>query len=230
MIKCLVIDDDTVFLALMEHFVNQHPSLSLVGRCDSAAEAIKILSNQTVDLILLDIEMPGVNGLELVKSSNLVPQVIFVTAHTEYAVEAFEYDVTDYIVKPINQGRFDKAIDKAMSIAKYQELSANREHLYFKVNSKLVKILANNIIAVEAFGDYIKLYEGENRHVILGTLNNMQNTLNTSKFMRVHRRFIVKLEAIKNLQGHEVEMENGRKIQVSRNMKAELVARLNITV
>jgi len=224
--RCLLIDDDEIFLSLMEVYVNEHPDLELVQSCSSATDAMNVVEDQPIDLILLDIEMPDITGIELVKSANLIPQVIFVTAHAGYAAEAFEYDVTDYIVKPINQNRFNMAIDRAINIFKYQELVAEQEYLFFKVGSDLVKILADNIIKVEAFGDYIKLFEGDNRHVILGTLNNMQNTLNSDKFMRIHRRYIVRLDAISNVKGQEIELENGQTALISRNKKSELLVKL----
>lgn len=226
MLKCLIIDDDNIFTALLEHFVNEHPELEFVNSFTDSNTASKALASQNIDLVLLDIEMPGMTGMELIKLARNVPQVIFITAHPEYAVEAFEYDVTDYIVKPLTQSRFTKAINKALDIARYQEFTRKKNELSFKVDGKYVRIDEKNIAYIQSHGDYIKIYEEDNRYVILGTLNNMQNTLDPEWFMRIHRRYIVNIKLIESVKGYNILLQNGEQIPVSRSLKSELVTRL----
>jgi len=225
-LKCIIVDDEEPFIELMEIFVRVHPRLELVSSCRSANDAREILANNDIDLMFLDIEMPGLSGMDLVRSSKHLPQVIFVSSHTEFALEAFEYDVTDYIVKPPTEQRFNKAVAKAIKTFGYQALVAEKEHLYFKVDSNLVKVKFNDISCVESLGDYIKLYEGDNRHIILATMNSMQNTLGADRFMRIHRKFIVSLEAITKIDNYNVELEGGKVIQVSKPNRQNLIARL----
>jgi len=224
---CLVVDDDAVFLELMVAYVMKHPQLHLAGACDGADEARGILESSSIDLLLLDINMPGISGFELLNSARFIPQVIFVTAHREYAVEAFEYDVTDYLVKPLTFDRFEEAIRKAMKIHGYQSLEAEEENLLVRVNSKLLKIACRNISHIEACGDYVQINERENTHLVLSTLNDMQNTLNPKAFMRVHRKYIVQLDFIDAVKGNTVIMENGMTVQVSRSLRQNLLSSLS---
>jgi DNA-binding LytR/AlgR family response regulator len=225
-LKCVIVDDEEAFIELMEIFVRIHPNLELACSCRSANDAREILSSQAVDLIFLDIEMPGMTGIELVKIARNLPQVIFVSSHTEFAAEAFEYDVTDFIVKPPTEKRFNTAVQKAVRIANYEKLVTEQDYIYFKVNSNLVKVGVNDIVCVESLGDYVKMYERENRHVILSTLNNMQDTLDSDRFMRIHRKYLVRLDAITNIDDNNVELENGKVVQVSKSNRQQLLASL----
>ena len=226
MLKCIIIDDDPIFLTLLEKLVDLHPSLELVDSFSNASEAAATLTKNNIDLLLLDIEMPDISGMDLIKSLTHIPQIIFITAHREYAVEAFEFDVTDYIVKPIAQKRFLKAIEKAINVSKFQELSKTNSTIQFKVNGKYKSINENDIYYAQSYGDYIKLYERDHRHVILGTLNNMQNTLNPKFFIRVHRKFIVNINHIEYVKGYKIHLESNKVVMLSRSLKSDFLTLL----
>jgi DNA-binding LytR/AlgR family response regulator len=225
-LKCIIVDDEEAFIELMEIFVRIHPNLELVRSCRSASDAREFLSRQVVDLIFLDIEMPGMIGIELVKFARNLPQVIFVSSHSEFAAEAFDYDVTDFLVKPPTERRFNQAVKKAVGIANYENLVTEQECIYFNVDSNPVKVGVNDIVCVESQGDYVKMYERENQHVIQTTLNSMQDTLDSDQFMRVQRKYLVRLGAITKINEYNVELESGKAVQVSKSNRKEMYARL----
>ena len=225
-LKCIIVDDEEAFIELMEIFVRIHPNLELVRSCRSASDAREFLSRQVVDLIFLDIEMPGMIGIELVKFARNLPQVIFVSSHSEFAAEAFDYDVTDFLVKPPTERRFNQAVKKAVGIANYENLVTEQECIYFNVDSNPVKVGVNDIVCVESQGDYVKMYERENQHVIQTTLNSMQDTLDSDRFMRIHRGYIVRLDAITTIDENKVELANGNIIQLGESHRQSLLARL----
>ena len=226
MFNCLIVDDDPDFLTLLKIFVEKHPELELTGAFSDPGEALKFVSDQSVDLAFLDIDMPEISGIEIIRSSPKVPQIIIITSHPDYAVEAFEYDVTDYILKPVTQQRFNKAIDRAVSLSRYQEFIEEDDYIYIKSYSKLIKILPTDITYVQSQGDYIEVNTGQDKYNMLGTLNNIQNKLDKDDFMRVHRKYIVRLDAVLKLEGQEITLENGDTVQVSRSIKPELLKHL----
>lgn len=220
-------DDDSVSREVMRYFVENNPDLNFVRECSNAIEASEVLSNGKIDLVLLDIEMPGMSGMELIKYSKKLPQVIFVTAHNEYAVEAFEYDVTDYLVKPVSEDRFAKAINKAVKLNQVKDVEQVKDnYLYIKVNSELIKINCEDIVFIESYGDYIKINTLTERFVVLGTMNGIQNDLPENSFMRIHRKYILRLDKIAKIEKHNVHLTNKEEIQVSRTIKPELLARI----
>lgn len=228
--QCLVVDDDPDFRNLVGRFVDQHPALDLAGTACSAEEAMAVLASAAIDLLFLDIDMPSRNGIELVRSQELVPQVVFITAHREYAVEAFEYDVTDYIVKPVNESRFNKAVDKALkNFAQRNEMSG-QDHIFVKVDQKLVRIQFRDVDLVESHGDYVRIHCGDQVHTVHTRLNTMENVLKGHRFMRVHRKYLVRLDAIVSVEGYTLLLANGASVAISRNARPELNQALDTLV
>ena len=225
-IDVITVDDDEIFLDILDEYISRRPELNLLKAVNDAQSAMQLLSQVKADLLLLDINLPGINGMELLRSAPSIPQVILVTAHAEYAAEAFDYDVTDYLVKPVKYQRFSKAIDKAVTIHNQRLAPGTTKHIFIKVNSRLVKVLCNNIQYIESYGDYVKVHEKQKTHTVLGTLNHMQNSLNRSEFMRIHRKYIVRLEGIAAVEGYFVKLDNGVSLPVSRPIKQELLQRL----
>ncbi len=233
--NCLIVDDDELSRKTMEHFINETSFLTLVKSCSSAVEAVNILSgDHQIQLIFLDIEMPVMNGIDLMKSFANHPQIILMTSHQNYALEAFEYNVTDYLLKPVTYVRYLKAVKKASEKAKELPVlapvaagtSAGNEDIYVKVDSSLIKLTTKDILWLEAMGDYVSIHTSEKKYMVYSTMKHMEEKLPES-FMRVHRSYIVNLNKISNIDDHVITI-NKSVLSVSRNYKDALLHRLNL--
>src|SRR5688500_12196581 len=202
--RCLIVDDNKMARMAMKQLVSQVNSLELVAECNDAMEAYNYLSNKDIDLLLLDIEMDGMTGLELTKKlGNKSPLIIFTTAKKEYAVEAFELNVADYLVKPVLPARFLQAIERAKELnasPKKEEKTAEQNFVFVKDNGILKKINVDDILYLEAMGDYVKVYTAQRFHVLHSTLKSIEEKLPQNKFIRVHRSYIVSLSKIEFIQ------------------------------
>ncbi len=184
----------------MKQLVSQVSELVLVGECDNAMEAYNRVNQDQIDLLLLDIEMPGMTGLELTKNlGTKSPLIIFTTAKADYAVEAFELNVVDYVIKPVSPARFLQAIEKAKEVLEStkQDLKVeDKEFVFVRDNGILKRIDINDILYLEAMGDYVKVHTLQKFHVVHSTLKAIGEKLPVSKFMRIHRSYIVALNKI----------------------------------
>ncbi|HUQ97690.1 MAG TPA: LytTR family DNA-binding domain-containing protein [Chitinophagaceae bacterium] len=204
--RCLIVDDNKMARMAMKQLVSQVKSLELVAECSDAMEAYNHLASTDIDLLLLDIEMPGMTGLELTKKlGNKSPLIIFTTAKTDYAVEAFELNVVDYVIKPVSPARFLQAVEKAREVTEstkpeLRSSSAEQDFVFVKDNGVLKKINVEDMLYLEAMGDYVKVYTGQRFHVLHATLKSIEEKLPTSKFVRVHRSYIVSLNKIDFIQ------------------------------
>lgn len=188
----------------MKQLVAQASNLELVAECSSAMEAYNYLNSTQIDLLLLDIEMPGMTGLELTKNlGNKKPLIIFTTAKTDYAVAAFELNVVDYLVKPISPARFLQAIERvgeARASDKQEVKIESKDFIFIKDNGLLKKINIEDILFLEAMGDYVKVHTPQKFHVVHSTLKAIEEKLPENKFVRVHRSYIVALSKIDYIQ------------------------------
>jgi len=198
--NCLIVDDNKMARMAMKQLVSQVNELVLAGECDNAMEAYNKVNKEHIDLLLLDIEMPGMTGLELTKNLGYAsPLIIFTTAKTDYAVEAFELNVVDYVIKPVSPARFLQAIEKAKEVLesnKQDVLVEEKEFVFVRDNGILKRIDINDILYLEAMGDYVKVHTLQKFHVVHSTLKAIGEKLPPSKFMRVHRSYIVALNKI----------------------------------
>lgn len=198
--RCLIVDDEEMSRKILESLCRQIEDLTIVAICESALQAINILQKEEIDLMFLDIEMPDMTGLELVKSVNQLPQIIFTTSKSEYAVEAFEHRVTDYIQKPVQMSRLLKAIDRAREI-KRKPAAKEMEEIYVKVDGKLVRLALSEILYIESIGDYVIFHtEKKEKFIVHSTLKNIDDKISSSRFLKVHRSFIVNLSKIIDIQ------------------------------
>lgn len=225
--NCIIVDDSTLQRMSVSKLIKNHPSLTLVAEYSNAIEAKNGLKNENVDLIFLDVEMPIVSGFDLLESLNEPPQVILVTGKAEYALKAFDYDVTDYLHKPITTERFEASVKRALEKFKLENTSKDDdEHIFVKSNLKKRKVYLNEINWVEALGDYIKLVTDETNIVVLSTMKSFENELPTDRFLRIHKSFIVNLAKVEKFNSKNVEV-NGKQIPLSRNKKQELADALS---
>lgn len=228
--NCLILDDDEVSRTAMQHLVEQVQYLKLVKTCSSPVEALNALNEEKIDLILLDIEMPELSGIDLIKSLEKPPLIILATSKREYAIEAFECNVVDYLVKPIVIERFFKAVAKAKEIfdTSKQEIDfSNKDYIFIKTNSTLIKINTKEISWIEALGDYITINASEKKYIIHSKMKTIESKLASDKFARVHRSFIVSVDKIDSIDDSVIIM-NKKFIPIGAVYKENLMKRLNL--
>lgn len=212
--NCLLIDDEPSALELLEGNVSKVPYLNQIGTARSGMEAFHLLSKLPVDLIFLDIEMQDMTGLAFLKSLNNPPLVILITAYKEYALEAFNFNVVDYLVKPVPFPRFLKAIQKAQLIfnttkSGYKIPADESAYVFVNANYSLVKVMLNEIVFIEGMKDYVRIHLTTGKEVItrLG-LKVVENSLSTQTFMRIHKSYIIALDKITSIQKTQLIIQN----------------------
>ncbi len=229
-LNCVIVDDSAIQRMVVNKHVSNSLHLKLVGEFSNAIEAKNFMSYNEVDLIFLDIEMPVINGFDLLDGLKKKPQVIFITSKPDYAVKAFDYDATDYLQKPITNARFDAAIRRALQ--QYSLLKDAPEedgtHIFIKSKLKKLKVFTNRIKYVEAYGDYIKVITDDETHLVLSTMKSFENDLPSERFVRVHKSFIVNIDKVEKFNSKYAEIGT-IKIPLSRNKKDDLKRALSLT-
>lgn len=228
--RCIVVDDDELSRSVIEDLINETESLELIKSCEDAVEAFKVIKEEHIDLVFLDIEMPKMDGLEMLRTLSPLPQVILVTAHEKYALESYEYDITDFLHKPISLARFMKAVDKA-----YNRFETNRasitsqdKTIFIKADSRLVQINTEDIQYIEALGNYMRIFTtGDQKYTILSTMKDIIGKLSPDDFVRVHRSFIVRLDKIKAIEDNYIVIDN-KQINIGKAYKDDLTQKLNL--
>ena len=214
--NCLIVDDERPALKLLKAYIDKLPYLQLATSCENALEAIAALQQYTVDILFLDIQMPDLTGLDLLKILKNKPQVILTTAYREYAVEGFELDVTDYLVKPFSFERFVQGTQKAIERIQLKQepsihsvsssIPSNDDHFFVRTNYKMEKVAFKNIRFIKSMREYIAIHTASQRFVVNQTMNKMEKELPASQFMRVHRSYIVSLSHIQKIEGNQIVM------------------------
>ena len=226
-ISCLVVDDEPVARKGMAGYVEQTPFLSLSGACKSALEANDFLRRQPVDLLFLDIQMPDLTGTEFLRSLEHPPAVIFTTAYREYAIEGFELNALDYLVKPISFQRFLKAANKALShfemlrqtpLPQPPAPSTGIDHFFIKSDGQYIKIKLEDVLYFESEKDYMFIYTEQKRYLTLLSLKQLERELPPDRFLRVHRSYVVSLGKVDSVDGNELVIK-GKRIPVSRSLQ-----------
>jgi two-component system LytT family response regulator len=229
--NCLIVDDNKLARTAMKQLASHVEHLHVAGECSSAMEAYNLLQKEKIDLLLLDIEMPGMSGLELTRNlGKKRPVIIFTTVKKEYAVEAFELNVADYLIKPVQPARFIQAIEKAREIADsdHRELQVSETEFVFIRDSGILKrIRTEDILFLEAMGDYVKLNTPQKFHAIHTTLKALEEKLPPGKFMRVHRSYIVALDKIESIEDGTILIQK-HAIPIADAYRAALNNKLNL--
>lgn len=231
MINALIVDDEPLARDILETFIEKIDSINLVGKCQNAIEANQVLKTEKVDLLFLDIQMPELSGIEFLKSLSNPPQVIFTTAYPDYAIEGFELNALDYLLKPISFDRFIKAANKAEEALKKAEIAEEVEDDYFfvKADKKLIKINHEDILYIEGLKDYVIIKQKEGRVITLQTMKSLEAKLPVSTFMRVHRSYIVNLGGIKAVEGNTIYLNDDNKtsVPIGKNYRERLLEIIN---
>ncbi len=226
--KCLVVDDDELSRNIIEDLIAE-TDLVLVKSCPNAMDAFNILKNEKIDLLFLDVDMPKMSGIDLLKSLTELPQVILITAHAKYAAKSYEYNVTDFIVKPISQQRFLKALEKAKRNLSFSgpEIIGGSETIFVKADSRLVQLPFDQILYIEALGNYVNIYTAGARYTVLTTMKEAEGKLHAPQFARVHRSFIVQVDKIESIEDNLINI-GGKTIPIGKNYKEELMKNINL--
>lgn len=229
--KCLIVDDNKIARLAMKQLVSQVDDLELVQECEDAMQAYKVINKETVDLVFLDVEMPGMTGLELIKNlGSKRPLIIFTTAKQDYAVEAFELNVIDYLIKPVKPGRFLQAVERAneaLSSNKAELKMEDQAFVFIKDNGVLKRITVEDILYLEAMGDYVKVHTPQKFHVLHATLKSIEEKLPHAKFIRVHRSYIVSINKIDYIQEGVISIGKST-VPVADTHRSILNKRLNL--
>lgn len=230
-LRCLLIDDEVAAHYVLQHYVEQVDRLTLAGSCYHALEAINFLHRQPVDLLFLDINMPQMNGLQMLETLTHPPKVILTTAHSEFALESYNYNVVDYLLKPIEFARFLKAVDKV--VASQAEEETQRVSLptpmpasfVIKVDGDWVRLAYDDLLYGQSWGNYVKLFTTEQVYVTALTMTELEQRLPTDQFIRIHKSYLVSLNKIRRLSGNEVFLGEAL-LPVGLTYRRELVDRL----
>lgn len=232
--NCIIIDDDELIQNTLEALVTETEFLNLVKVCSTASEASEIIKQEEIDLIFLDVRLPGMNGFEFLSGiEENRPQIIIITSDKGIAADAYNFDVCDFILKPITRIRFLKAVAKAKRArnmnmpAADSDKNAINDALFVKVNSILKRVSLNDIVYIEAMADYLTVHTGTNKYVLKSTMKNMMDNLPARDFVRVHNSFIVRIDKISTIDEARVFI-NKKIIPISRNKRKGLMKSLNL--
>ena len=233
-LNCLVVDDEELARTLMENYIDRLPHLNLVGKCSNPIEALQLLQNQSVDLIFLDIQMPEMIGTDFLKTLSQKPMVVFTTAYAEYALEGYELNVVDYLLKPFPFERFLQAVNKAsdlaklkntetaMSTAPVQSTVVDKNYILVKSEHKIHRIYYEDIQYIQSMREYVAYYTPNGRILSLGSLKKLETDLPEDQFIRVHKSYIIAKSKVSILEGNMVHIGK-KKVPIGANYREEVL-------
>lgn len=226
-LNCLIIDDEPLARKGISEYVKEVEFLNSAGECGSAAEAAGLLAKHPVDLLLLDIQMPRLSGIDFLKTLSHPPMAIFTTAYSEYALEGYSLDVIDYLVKPIPFDRFLKAVQKAhdFHLMRQKETVSSPEYFFVKSNGKFERVAFGDILYIESMQNYVIIHLSGQKLIVYMTLAGLEAQLPPKRFMKVHKSFIVSIEQVNAIENNEIVIKNSR-IPISRSLKDEVMKRI----
>lgn len=235
-IRCLAVDDEELARTLLENYIERLPHLELVGQCKDPLEAIQVLQNEPVDVLFLDIQMPGLTGVEFLRTLKTRPVVIFTTAYPDYALEGYTLDVIDYLLKPFSFERFVQAVNKAGEMLRLKTGNGNtatavpeeepvRDFILVKSEHKIHRIKYDDILYIESMREYVAYYTPNGRILSLNSLKSLEEELPADRFMRIHKSYIVSLEKIETLEGNQLHIGK-EKLPIGASYREEVLARI----
>jgi len=230
--KCIIIDDEPLARELIRGHIQKLENFEIIEECSNAMQAMDALRNNKIELMFLDIKMPQITGIDFLKTLKNPPKVIITTAYSQYAIEGFELDVVDYLMKPVTFERFFKAINKFFASRTQQEISLENENgydehafIYVKENKKIIKIYLKEIHFIEGLNEYIRIHTDTRRVVIKSSLQAMEKKLPSELFIRVHKSYIVSIPRIRAFNATTIDLENA-KVRIGRNYKNQVFSAL----
>ncbi|OOQ59184.1 LytR/AlgR family response regulator transcription factor [Mucilaginibacter pedocola] len=236
--RVLIVDDEPYAIEVIEKYLAVFTQMEVVAKCTDAIQAFQLLQQKTIDLMFLDIKMPGINGTDLLRSLKNPPKVIFTTAYSEYALEGFELNAVDYLMKPIPFDRFLRAIDKvhqqtdtrSKPVVAYETPVSDREaFIYLKVDRKTIKVNISDILWIESLRDYVKVVTRDQVYITKQKISLLEEMLPESKFVRIHRSFMVAIAKIDSFYSYSIDI-NGHELPIGRNYKQDVQRKLKQAV
>lgn len=229
--KCIIVDDEPLAISAIKNHISKITDIEIVSTCSDAIEAFELLQEQEIDLIFLDIEMPEITGINFLKSIKNPPAVIFTTAYRNYAIEAFDLDIIDYLLKPIEFERFLRAIDRYYAARVKNgkticENSEQKDYLKLKANKQTHIVYFNEIIYVENLKDYLQIFTKSKKIITRMAIRDLDNILPSDNFLRIHRSYIVSIKAIESFSNHSIKISN-KELPVSRSYRNTVFKVLN---
>jgi DNA-binding LytR/AlgR family response regulator len=224
-LKCIIVDDEPVARKILAEFTEDVDFLELVGQAENPLKAMTLTSRETVDLIFLDINMPKINGIDFLKSAGVEAMVIITTAYPNYAVEAFELNVLDYLVKPVSFDRFFKACMKAKDrrvVKQPVPIVETNDHFFVKCDSQIEKVFYDDLMYAEAMLNYVMLHTRSGKLMVYLTIKSLEEQLPATIFTKVHKSFIVNRNKIKSIEGNILHLDND-KITISQNLREKVL-------
>ncbi len=233
--RCIIVDDEHLARKLLSTYLSKIPEIEVVGQAKNAMEALSLLEKEQVDLLFLDIQMPDLTGLELLRTLPKAPFVVFTTAYSTHAVEGFELDAVDYLVKPVSFERFVQAVNKVrerMKLAAGQQLApapveAEKDHFFVKVDYKLVKVMFEHIHYIEGMREYVAIHTPAKRLIVYQSMKNLADILASRQFFRIHKSYIVSLNHIESVYGNVVQIA-GKELPIGKSYKDAFMDRLEM--
>ena len=224
--RALLVDDERLARAELTRLLDKFPEIEIVSEASNGEEAIELIEEYKPDLVFLDVQMPGMTGFEVLEHLHVVPNIIFVTAYDEYALKAFEVNALDYVLKPIELSRLEKAIEKVNSKSQKDDIKANHElnhesQIFIKDGEKCWFVKLDKVRMFESEGNYVRLYFDDSKPMILKSLNNLEKRLNNKQFFRISRKYIINLTWVEKVEawfngGLRVTLKTGEKLEISR--------------
>lgn len=223
-IRCIVVDDEPLAISLLENYIREISFLELVFSTENPVEALEYLRNEYADLIFLDIQMPELSGINFMKIVGNKLKYILTTAYAEYALEGYEHNIVDYLLKPISLERFSKSIEKAKERLSFN--TPEQRHFFVKSSGRHHKICFEEILYIESIRDYVNIKTAEEEFIVLDTLKSMEMQLPESSFIRIHKSFIINLDKIKNIGTKKVIISPEHEIPIGENYKMNFLNRI----
>lgn len=228
MLTCIIIDDEPLARKGLKEYIEDAEFCQLKGEFDNPTKAMDCLSKESIDLIFLDIQMPKLSGLDFVKTMTKPPMIIFTTAYPQHAVEGFELNAVDYLLKPFSFDRFWKAILKAKAIKDHQSpgnQGSESDYFYIKTDNKLVKINYTDVLFIEALQNYVAIHTLSQKHIGYLTLHSIEENLPSQRFVKTHKSFIVAIDKVESIEGNEIRIGTHH-IPISRTEKETVMEKL----
>jgi DNA-binding LytR/AlgR family response regulator len=230
-IQCIIVDDEPGARKLLEEYIGDTDFLQLVGKAENPLKANALLNSQQVDLMFLDVDMPKMSGIEFLRTLPVLPPTIMTTAYTEYAIEGFELDVLDYLVKPISFERFLKACNKAREyfefkagrqILQQQEIQTSSDHFFVKCDGRIEKVLYDELVFVEAMLNYVVLHAETRKLIVHLTIKGIAEQLPVGHFLKIHKSTIININKVKSIEGNEINLGRS-KVVISQNLQESVI-------
>lgn len=225
MLKCAIVDDEQPARKLISEYIKKVPSLTLVGEYKNPMEAMSVIATEQVDLLFLDIQMPGLTGLEFIKTLNKKPNIILTTAYSKYALESYDLNVADYLLKPIAFDRFLRAVNKVLNNNPAPTSPPAEKHLIVKSDGQTHRIGLNEISYIEGLREYVSIHTLGGQIITLESLKNLESVLPESTFCRVHKSFIVNISLVKSHSNHDL-MIGTKKIPIGMSYRDDVLSKL----